>query len=174
MVNERLKLIRKRLDMTQDQLAQRLGIGKAALSMIETGKAGLSTRNLNILVQEFGINPEWVEQGVGDMFSSRPVATKMPNISNGIAPQQCVPLYAIGVNSGLSDLFKDPDKHKPVSYIYIPNLPSCDGAISIVGDSMYPLLKSGDMVIYKQLNSVKDIFGVRCICCRWRSMAMSM
>ena len=39
-MNERVKLIRKQLGMTQEQLAQRLGIGKAALSMIETGKAG--------------------------------------------------------------------------------------------------------------------------------------
>ena len=37
-MNERVKLIRKQLGMTQEQLAQRLGIGKAALSMIETGK----------------------------------------------------------------------------------------------------------------------------------------
>ena len=44
-MNERVKLIRKQLGMTQEQLAQRLGIGKAALSMIETGKAGLSWRN---------------------------------------------------------------------------------------------------------------------------------
>ena len=36
-MNERVKLIRKQLGMTQEQLAQRLGIGKAALSMIETG-----------------------------------------------------------------------------------------------------------------------------------------
>ena len=45
----RVKLIRKELKLTQEQLAQRLGIGKAALSMIETGKCGLSTRNKNIL-----------------------------------------------------------------------------------------------------------------------------
>ena len=54
-MNERVKLIRKQLGMTQEQLAQRLGIGKAALSMIETGKAGLSARNRNILVQELNV-----------------------------------------------------------------------------------------------------------------------
>ena len=56
-MNERVKLIRKQLGMTQEQLAQRLGIGKAALSMIETGKAGLSARNRNILVQELNVIP---------------------------------------------------------------------------------------------------------------------
>ena len=56
----RVKLIRKELKMTQEQLAQRLGIGKAALSMIETGKCGLSARNQNILVQELNVNPDWL------------------------------------------------------------------------------------------------------------------
>ena len=69
-VGSRLKLIRKQLEMTQEQLAQRLGIGKAALSMIETGKAGLSMRNKNILVQDFNVNPDWIESGKGRMFKS--------------------------------------------------------------------------------------------------------
>ena len=33
----RLKLIRKELGLTQELLAQKLGVGKSALSMIETG-----------------------------------------------------------------------------------------------------------------------------------------
>ena len=69
-MNARVKLIRKALGLTQEQLAQRLGIGKAALSMIETGKAGLSTRNRNILVQELNINPDYLELGTGEMFSA--------------------------------------------------------------------------------------------------------
>ena len=36
-MGERVKLIRKTLGLTQEQLAQRLGVGKTALSMIETG-----------------------------------------------------------------------------------------------------------------------------------------
>lgn len=40
-MRERLKLIRKELGMTQEMLAQKLGIGKSALSMIETGRAAL-------------------------------------------------------------------------------------------------------------------------------------
>ena len=47
---------------------------------------------------------------------------------------------------------------KPIDFIHIPNLPKCDGAIYVVGDSMYPLLKSGDIVLYKQLNDLNDIF----------------
>lgn len=66
---ERVKLIRKDLEMTGEELAAVLGIGKSALSMIETGKSSLSERNKNILVQELNVNPDWLETGRGEMFN---------------------------------------------------------------------------------------------------------
>lgn len=154
----RVKLIRKELKLTQDQLAQRLGIGKAALSMIETGKCGLSTRNKNILVQDLNVNPEWLETGKGNMFNAEPDYTAFRLRSDNSLPMQSVPLYSIEGTAGLVPLFSDQDSAKPINYIHIPNLPKCDGAIYIVGDSMYPLLKSGDIVLYKQLQDIDSIF----------------
>ena len=157
-MSERIKLIRKELKLTQEQLAQRLGIGKAALSMIETGKCGLSTRNKNILVQDLNINPDWLETGKGNMFNAEPDFTAFRLRSDSSLPMQSVPLYSIEGTAGLVPLFTDQESNKPINYIHIPNLPKCDGAIYVVGDSMYPLLKSGEIVLYKQLQSIDDIF----------------
>lgn len=157
-VGVRLRLMRKQLNMTQEQLAQRLGVGKAALSMIETGKASLSMRNRNILVQDFNANPEWLESGRGKMFNAEPNLTKFPHRTDNSLPLQSVPLYSIEGTAGLVPLFSKQEDMKPVNFIHIPNLPKCDGAIYVVGDSMYPLLKSGDIVLYKQLNDVRDVF----------------
>lgn len=157
-MNERIKMIRKALNMTQEQLAQRLGIGKAALSMIETGKTRLSSRNRNILVQELNVNPEWLETGKGEMFNAEPDLTAYMRRTDSSLPLQSVPLYSIEGTAGLVPLFTEHVQAKPVNYIHIPNLPKCDGAIYVVGDSMYPLLKSGDIVLYKQMNSIEDIF----------------
>ena len=153
-MNTRVKLIRKQLGMTQEQLAQHLGIGKAALSMIETGKAGLSARNRNILVQELNVNPEWLESGKGNMFNAEPDLTAYRLRTDNSLPLQSVPLYSIEGTAGLVPLFTDQAQAKPVNFIHIPNLPKCDGAIYIVGDSMYPLLKSGDIVFYKQVHDI--------------------
>lgn len=159
MTGERLKLIRKELGMTQEQLAQRLGVGKAALSMIETGKSGLSSRNRNILVQEFNVNSEWLESGRGRMFNAEPdITAAFTRRTDSSVPLQSVPLYSMEGTAGLVPLFTDRADIKPVNYIHIPNLPKCDGAIYVVGDSMYPLLKSGDIVLYKQLHDLDDIF----------------
>jgi phage repressor protein C with HTH and peptisase S24 domain len=73
---------------------------------------------------------------------------------------QRVPLYDIEATAGMVELFANRNgKTKPVDFISIPNLPKCDGAIYVTGDSMYPLLKSGDIVMYKELNnSIDNIF----------------
>ena len=157
-VGERVRLIRKQLEMTQEQMAQRLGIGKAALSMIETGKARLSARNKNILVQDFNVNPDWVDSGEGKMFNAEPDLTPYNLRTDRSLPLQSVPLYSIEGTAGLIPLFEQQQQFEPINYINIPNLPKCDGAIYVVGDSMYPLLKSGDIILYKQLNDVRDVF----------------
>ena len=155
----RLKLIRKALGLTQDQLAQRLGVGKTALSMIETGKARLSARNRNILVQELNVNPTWLESGKGQMFNADPMLSASFGRGSEMAmPLQSVPLYSVEATAGLVPLFEQQEAYSPINYIHIPNLPKCDGAVYVVGDSMYPLLKSGDIVLYKQLRDLDDIF----------------
>lgn len=158
-MGERLKLIRKALGLTQEQLAQRLGVGKTALSMIETGRSRLSTRNKNILVQELNANPEWLDTGKGEMFNAEQSLSSAFRLrGDGALPLQSVPLYSIEGTAGLVPLFEQQESHTPINYIHIPNLPKCDGAIYVAGDSMYPLLKSGDIVLYKQLHDMEDIF----------------
>ena len=157
-MGDRVKLIRKTLGLTQEQLAQRLGVGKTALSMIETGKARLSTRNRNILIQELNVNPDWLDGRKGDMFNAEPNLSSYRLRTDGSVPLQSVPLYSIEGTAGLVPLFEQSASFTPINYIHIPNLPKCDGAIYVTGDSMYPLLKSGDIVLYKQIQDLNDVF----------------
>jgi len=126
--------------------------------MIETGRAGLSQRNKNILVQDLNINPDWLESGEGKMFNAEPDLTSFLHRTDKSLPLQSVPLYSIEGTAGLVPIFANQKEIVPINYIHIPNLPKCDGAIYVVGDSMYPLLKSGDIILYKQLSDVRDVF----------------
>lgn len=48
--------------------------------------------------------------------------------------------------------------HKPsIDYVSFPGLPQCDGAVYMRGDSMYPLLRAGDILIYKTLNNLNSL-----------------
>ena len=70
---------------------------------------------------------------------------------------QGVPYYDIPATAGAVSIFSRAQNHIPSGHISIPNMPKCDGAIPIVGDSMYPLLKSGDTVLYKIINDKSKI-----------------
>lgn len=70
-----------------------------------------------------------------------------------------VALYDITAAANLRTLLAN--KHQfVVGRIQIPSIPVCDGALYISGDSMYPILNSGDIVGFKEINSfINVIYG---------------
>lgn len=56
-----------------------------------------------------------------------------------------VALYDITAAANLKTLLTNKRQYM-VGKIQIPSIPLCDGAVYISGDSMYPILKSGDIV----------------------------
>lgn len=71
--------------------------------------------------------------------------------------KQLIPLYEIDAAAGLNILFSNQNTQIPLDYISVPNAPRCDGALYIRGDSMYPVLKSGDIACYKIIKEFDDI-----------------
>lgn len=61
-----------------------------------------------------------------------------------------VTLYDVTAAANLKTLFANKNQYA-LGKIVIPNIPICDGAIYVSGDSMYPILKSGDIIGYKQI-----------------------
>lgn len=73
MIN-RLKQLRKVLNLSQAKFAEKIGLRQGTLGDIETGKSNLTDRNFNAICREFNVNPEWLRNGVGEMFN--PPASK--------------------------------------------------------------------------------------------------
>lgn len=105
-------------------------------------------------------NYKWIIGGNGEMLRQETLI-KPININrktkDAIIDNQEVPFLDFTAAAGLKELFDSGTPHKVLQTIKIPNLPKCDGAINVTGDSMYPLLKSGDIILYKQI-AVENIF----------------
>ncbi len=104
------------------------------------------------------LNAGWLLTGQGEMLNADVrgnITTYKLKTDTPVESQQ-IPLYDIEAVAGLVPLFNDARNQKPVDHISIPYLPKCDGAVYVTGDSMYPLLKSGDIVLYKQLHDFKN------------------
>ncbi|WP_294606577.1 helix-turn-helix domain-containing protein [uncultured Bacteroides sp.] len=81
-----------------------------------------------------------------------------PKTPNAIKDRS-VMLYDITAAANLRTLLAN--KHQYiVGKIQIPSIPMCDGALYISGDSMYPILKSGDIVGFKEISNFNSfIYG---------------
>lgn len=95
-------------------------------------------------------NREWLLYGEGDKY--KPAGSFVKNTfclrTDRSIEQQDVPLYDYNATAGLVAIFND-HSLEPTDFLKIPNLPPVDGAIFVRGESMSPLLKSGDIVMYK-------------------------
>lgn len=67
-MNERIALVRKENDLTQDDFAMRLGLTKNFISLIETGKREPSDRTIKDICLKFGVNETWLRTGEGEML----------------------------------------------------------------------------------------------------------
>lgn len=89
--NERLKEIRKSLELTQREFSDALDIKQGSYSDVERGKAGISAVLLKNLIRRFRINPLWLCEGEGAMFIDKPdEISKFPH--NRVTRNSGVPL----------------------------------------------------------------------------------
>lgn len=108
------------------------------------------------------ISAEWLISGRGEMNKELKKITLNEETAvyqlktDRKLKHQSIPLYDIEASAGIVTLFADSTKTTPIDFIQVPGLPKCDGAVKVNGDSMYPLLKSGDIVMYKQIHNIKD------------------
>ena len=67
-MNERLKRLRKTLDLTQQEFADKIGIKRNSFANYETGRNTPIDAIIVSICREFNVNEEWLRYGKGDMF----------------------------------------------------------------------------------------------------------
>lgn len=67
-INERAKEARKTLGLTLEKFGEPLGVKKAAVSSWENGRTSITPQTFNGICEFWKINPDWLKDGIGDMF----------------------------------------------------------------------------------------------------------
>lgn len=67
-MNERLKKLRKALDLTQQEFADRIGVKRNSFANYETGRNTPIDAIIISICKEFNVNENWLRTGEGDMF----------------------------------------------------------------------------------------------------------
>lgn len=67
-MKNRIKEIRKELDLTQQEFADRLGIKRGGVANYEIGRNEPADSVISLICREFNVNEDWLRNGTGDMF----------------------------------------------------------------------------------------------------------
>ena len=86
-MNERVKQLRKTLDLTMEKFGEKIGVKKSAISLIESGKNSLTEQMIKSICREFDVDEEWLRNSTGSMFIER---TRDEEIANFIGTIQSV------------------------------------------------------------------------------------
>ena len=71
-INQRIKKLRKVLDLTQQAFADRLGISRGNIATYETREGSPGNSVIALICREFGVNEAWLRTGKGEMFTKAP------------------------------------------------------------------------------------------------------
>lgn len=163
-LNENIRILRRRLSLTQDQFAQRLGIKRSLVGAYEEGRAEPRLELLQKMAELFSIS---VDLLIGKDYSS---ATSEPAIEANYARGKEVLVVTVDAGdkqniefvphkaaAGYLNGYADTEYVKELPHFSLPNLKQGTyRAFEISGDSMLPLMP-GTIVIGEYVENLKSI-----------------
>jgi phage repressor protein C with HTH and peptisase S24 domain len=163
MVSERVGEYMAKKGISYYAFENSIGASRGSISKaVKEGKS-IGSQVLEKIISVYtDLNPTWLLTGQGNIFVDNEEILNNKQIemyrlkTDSFVENQQIPLYDIEAVAGLVPLFQDSKSQNPIDHISIPHLPKCDGAVYVTGDSMYPLLKSGDIVLYKEIHDVAN------------------
>lgn len=69
---ERVKEIRKALDLTLDKFGEKVGVKKQTVSRIENGVNNVTDQMAKSICREYNVNYDYLMNGEGEMFDNLP------------------------------------------------------------------------------------------------------
>ena len=67
-MKDRLKKLRKELDLTQQAFADKIGMKQNTIAQYEMGRTTPGDAIIFSICREFGVNEKWLRSGEGEMF----------------------------------------------------------------------------------------------------------
>lgn len=166
-VKDRLKLFCKESGMPISVFEKSINVSNGYINSISKG---LGIDILNTIIEKYSnLNIEWVLSGKGNMLKTSHEDSKLSSLEvvKSHKPKyiekkedvQDIPLFNFKASAGIKEILGPSSNNFLIDTIRIPDMPKCDGAIKIMGDSMMPKLKPGDIIMYKEMPlNIQDLF----------------
>lgn len=81
---QRVRELRKYLDLTLEKFGKTLGVGKTAISKIEHQENNLTEQMIISICREFNVNENWLRDGEGEMFIPQTRSEKIAEFAGSL------------------------------------------------------------------------------------------
>ena len=71
-MNNRIKKLRRELELTQEKFGARIGVKGNTVAQWESGRNDPPDSAITFICKEFDVNEEWLRNGTGEMFKPSP------------------------------------------------------------------------------------------------------
>ena len=151
----------KELNYNQGEFAQKIDVDASNLSKYLNGRLPVSDALVNRIVVNLGVSKEWLEQGTDLPFAKLPNVPATTTLSAAqLAPSvQGTPVYDIDVTAGTMPRARMFTDDQIVGSINLPDVMSQNcRVVRVSGDSMSPVIRSGDYIAVRELTNFQQIF----------------
>jgi transcriptional regulator with XRE-family HTH domain len=161
-LNENIRILRRRLSLTQDQFAQKLGIKRSLVGAYEEGRAEPRLELMQKMAEIFSMS---VDQLIGQDFSSgaEPVVKSYERgkdvlvVTVDAEQKHNIEFVPVKAAAGYLNGYADMEYVKELPLFSLPNLKQGTyRAFEISGDSMLPLMP-GSIVVGEYVENLKHI-----------------
>jgi repressor LexA len=142
-INDRIKRARNKAGITQGELAKQLGIAYPTLNKYERGHRIPDAALLSRMVKVLGCDPGWLLVGESGETRRQPVS-------------EAIPVARIPVLKKIPDDFPEHVSEEIADYISFPDVPEGAYALIVKGESMSPMIRDGDYVIFMPGKNVRN------------------
>jgi phage repressor protein C with HTH and peptisase S24 domain len=153
-INTRFADIRKSTGLNKKQFADSLGINQSVAGDIELGKREPSREVMLKLAAIYNVDIHWLLTGDGKQergVTKNTELDRLPVYQLSELPEGAfvVPLLNQQLSAGLGSYLPEEDKAKALIHVpsYLAHYGDKIAALTVDGDSMYPTLHRGDMVV---------------------------
>ncbi len=75
-MNNRIRELRKKLNLSQKEFAKKIGLKQNAISYMEKDGATVTEQNIKTICSQFDVNEYWLRTGHGDMLLKNHIKQK--------------------------------------------------------------------------------------------------
>lgn len=68
-LNNRIHILRKTLDLSQKEFAEKIGLKQNAVRYLEKSDSKITEQNIKAICYQFSVNEQWLRTGIGEMFA---------------------------------------------------------------------------------------------------------